>query len=246
MIAPYHRRVRIAAYDCTYSAPKSVSVLHALGPDEVRTHVRDGHEAATEAAFGYLERCAARVHRRPARGERQVSVPATGFVAAAFLHRTSRAPDPHLHSHVLVANLARGPDGRWSALDGRGLFLELATARALYETHLRSELTARLGVSWRELQGTWADLAGIDAKVRRAFSRRSADIETALLEIGRSGPGAARIASARTRPDKDLATSYEELVVGWRERSYRLGISDAPAGVGRRTHWSLRVRAFLR
>ena len=172
---------------------------------------------------------------RLARGEPASSVPAGGFVAAAFLHRTSRAPDPHLHSHVLVANLAPGPDGRWSALDARGLFLELGTARDLYETQLRSELTGRLGVSWRELQGAWADLAGIDPDVRRAFSRRSAEIETALAQAGQSGPRAARIASVRTRPDKDLGTPYDDLVAVWRERSYRLGVSDARLGavVGR-------------
>ena len=137
----------------------------------------------------------------PACGARQCvgappsAVAAGGFVAAAFLHRTSRAPDPHLHSHVLVANLAPGPDERWSALDARGLFLELRTARDLYETQLRSELTTRLGVSWRELQGSWADLAGIDPAVRRAFSRRSAEIEADLRQSGRSGPRAARLAA---------------------------------------------------
>ena len=227
LLSPHHDRVRVVAYDCTYSTPKSVSVLHALGPEEVRAQVRAGHEEAATAALGYLERRGARVRRTLERGEAPSAIPAGGFVAAAFLHRTSRAPDPHLHSHVLVVNLAQGPDGRWSALDARGLFLELRTARYLYETQLRSELTSRLGVSWRELQGAWADLAGIDPTVRRAFSRRSAEIETALEQAGRSGPRAARIASARTRPDKDLATPYEELVSDWRERSYRLGVSDA-------------------
>jgi len=226
VLSAHHDKVRVAAFDCTCSTPKSVSVLGALGPDEVRAHVHAGHEEAAAAALGYLERCGARVRRTLARGGAPRAVPAEGFVAAAFLHRTSRAPDPHLHSHVLVANLAPGPDGRWSALDARGLFLELRTARDLYETQLRFELTRRLGVSWRELQGAWADLAGIDPSVSRAFSRRSADIETALVQAGRSGPRAARIASVRTRPVKDLATPYEELVQDWRERSYRLGVSD--------------------
>jgi conjugative relaxase-like TrwC/TraI family protein len=227
VLSAHHDRVRVVAYDCTYSTPKSVSVLHALGSEEVRAHVRAGHEEATTAALGYLERRGARVRRSLSRGQAASSVPAGGFAAAAFLHRTSRAPDPHLHSHVLVANLAPGPDGRWSALDARGLFLELGTARDLYETQLRSELTTRLGVSWRQLQGAWADLAGIDPAVGRAFSRRSSDIATALAQAGRSGPRATRIASVRTRPDKDLATPYEELVTDWRERSYRLGVSAA-------------------
>ncbi len=226
LLADRHARVRVAAYDCTYSTPKSVSLLHALGPKDVRDHVRAGHEEAAEAALGYLERRGARVRRSPSRGEPTESVPASGFVAAAFLHRTSRAPDPHLHSHVLVANLAQGPDGRWSALDGRGIYLELGAARDLYETQLRSELTRRLGVSWRELQGSWADLGGIDPNVVRAFSRRSAEIAAALEQSGLTGPRARRLAAVRTRPEKDLGTPYEELVSEWRERAYRLGVSD--------------------
>jgi conjugative relaxase-like TrwC/TraI family protein len=222
-----HETVRVVAYDCTYSAPKSVSVLHALGTQQVQAEVRSGHEQATQAALGYLERHGARVRRSQARGEPLASVPAQGFVAAAFLHRTSRAPDPHLHTHVLVANLSAGADGRWSALDARGLYLELGTARDLYETQLRAELTARLGVSWRELRGAWADIAGIDLKLTRAFSRRSVEIEAVLEQSGRSSRHARLIASVATRPEKDLGTSYESLVADWRELSYRLGVSDA-------------------
>ena len=32
--------------------------------------------------------------------ELRVSTPAAGFFAASFLHRTSRAPDPHVHSGI--------------------------------------------------------------------------------------------------------------------------------------------------
>lgn len=253
MLSASQRRVRVAAYDCTYSTPKSVSVLHALGPEDVQEQVRAGHERAAEAALGYLER-AARVRRTVAAG-RQLSVSAEGFVAASFLHRTSRAPDPHLHSHVLVANLARGPDGRWSALDGRCLYVELSTARHLYETHLRGELTRSLGVSWRQLRGWWADLEGIDPKLNREFSRRSEEIREALRESGREGPRAARIAATRTRAEKDLDAPYERLVDGWRERSYRLGVSDARIAAvaarqasgddGRDAHYDIRAETSV-
>jgi conjugative relaxase-like TrwC/TraI family protein len=42
-----------------------------------------------------------------------------------------------LHTHVLVANMTRGADGRWSALDGRQLYLQAKTAGTLYQTALR-------------------------------------------------------------------------------------------------------------
>lgn len=226
-----HGRVRVAAFDCTFSTPKSVSILHALGPKEAAAETRAGHEASVLAALDHLERDAARVRRRVG-GERS-SIAADGLVGAAFVHRTSRAPDPHLHSHVLVANLAAGADGRWSALDARALYCHVSTARALYELQLRHELTRRLGVAWRSSRGV-ADIVGLPPDVLRAFSRRSAAIAAELAASGRSGALAARYAAERTRPPKDLTVPYEALVEGWRERAYDLGVSDRRlAGLGR-------------
>ena len=71
------------------------------------------------------------------------------MVGAAFRHRTSRAGDPHLHTHVLVANTVRGPDGKWRTLDFRHVYAHAKTAGYLYEAHLRHLLTERLGVEWR-------------------------------------------------------------------------------------------------
>jgi conjugative relaxase-like TrwC/TraI family protein len=108
---------RLPGYDLTFRAPKSVSLLFALGDGEVSRDVRQSHDEAVRAALGYLEREAA-FSRRRVEG-RIVPVRAEGFVAAAFQHRTSRAGDPLLHHHVLVANLVRDGEGHWGALDGR-------------------------------------------------------------------------------------------------------------------------------
>ena len=91
-----------------FSPPKSVSLLHALGDDEVRHAVNQAHLAAWQAALSYLEQRAC-VTRRGKNGVLRERGP--GFVAAAYQHRTSRAQDPHLHTHVIVANMACGSDG---------------------------------------------------------------------------------------------------------------------------------------
>src|SRR5580658_4944917 len=219
-------KVRVAALDCVFSPPKSVSILHALGPAGAAEELQAGHELAVAGAVGYLERCGGRVRRAgtgaaggPGGAAGVRSLPAEGLAAAAFLHRTSRAPDPHLHTHVLVANSAPGPDGRWSALDGRALFLHASTAAHLYEAHVRREVAERLGLAWRPLAGSWSDLEGFDAEVLRAFSRRSAAIERRLAELGLEGPRARRIAALATRPQKDLTIPYEDLVLAWREQA---------------------------
>ena len=110
------RLAPVSGYDLVFSCPKGVSLLHALSDDErVRREISEAHEAAWQAALGYLEREACVVRRGHGGIVREHG---EGFVAAAFWHRTSRAQDPHLHTHVIVANLTRTEDGEWRALDG--------------------------------------------------------------------------------------------------------------------------------
>src|SRR5207253_6600556 len=81
---------KVPGFDATFRAPKSVSLLYALSDPETSNQVRNAHDAAVTAAFDYLEREAARA-RRGHGGLTQI--PADGFIAAAFRHRTSRAGD---------------------------------------------------------------------------------------------------------------------------------------------------------
>lgn len=217
-----HKRVKVAAYDLVFAAPKSVSILFALGEQSVTEQTLAGHSGAVAAVMGYLEREAVRARRGSGSGRRSMAT--TGVIGAGFLHRTSRAPDPHLHTHVLVANLVRDLDGQWSALDARGLYLHSRTAGCLYRAHLRQELTERLGLSWTRSAVDAIDVEGMDPVVVRAFSRRRADIEAALAEQGASSAKAAQVAALTTRPPKDLTISKESLVAQWRARAAALGL----------------------
>ena len=176
-------------------------------------------------AFGYLERSAAAVRR----GQGGATIAnANGLVAAAFRHRTSRAGDPQLHTHVLVANLGHGPDGRWSALDGRRLYAHARTASFLYHAVLRGELTRSLGLAWTPVRDGIADVDGVPREVMREFSQRRADIEAALLERGLAGPRAAEAATLATRRSKAPPVDADRLAEAWRRRAAPLGF-DVPA-----------------
>jgi conjugative relaxase-like TrwC/TraI family protein len=91
----------VAGFDLTFGAPKSVSVVFAIADETVVENIRAAHEAAVHEALGYLEREACRARR--GHGGATV-VEGRGFVAAAFEHRYSRAGDPLLHTHIVVAN----------------------------------------------------------------------------------------------------------------------------------------------
>jgi len=212
--------IRVPGFDLTFSAPKSVSVLFGLGDAALSREVRDAHEAAVEAALGYMERQAA-VARRGRGGTE--SVLGNGFVGAAFRHRTSRAGDPQLHTHVLVANMTRGPDGRWTALDARRLYAQAKTGGYLYQAHLRAELSRRLGVEWTTIHRGAAEVDGIPARVLRTFSRRRAEIEDQMRDRGDTSSRAAQVAALDTRQAKDYAVAPASLAARWRDQARALG-----------------------
>jgi conjugative relaxase-like TrwC/TraI family protein len=127
--------VSVAGYDLTLSAPKSVSVVFALG--DMAAGKQCGRHTTARARGARVR--GAHGGRGPAWCRRRTREPANGLVAAAFRHRTSRAGDPQLHTHVVVANLGRGPDGRWSTLDVRRLYGQARTTSFVYQAVLRSE-----------------------------------------------------------------------------------------------------------
>ena len=161
------RRRSVRGFDVTCSAPKSVSVLWALGDEHVRGQVLAAHDAAVAAVAGWIE---AHAHTRFRIGGEVAVVDAEGIVAAGFRQHTSRALDPQLHTHLVIANRVRSPDGRWLALDARTIKLDQRTLSALYHAGLRAELTRRLGVRWEVPEHGIAEIVDVPEAVRVEFS----------------------------------------------------------------------------
>jgi conjugative relaxase-like TrwC/TraI family protein len=213
------RRTR-PGFDLCFSAPKSMSLLFAFGDREMRRAVVAAHDSAVRAGLGYLEREACWVRRGHA-GARRLG--ADGFIAAGFRHRTSRAGDPQLHTHVVVANMTRGEDGKWSALHTAALYGSARTAGYLYQAHLRHEISQLLGVRWGPVVSGCAEMADIPARVLREFSQRTDAIERKKAELGDTGWHGAEIATLATRPAKDTDPDMASLLREWEHRAMGLG-----------------------
>lgn len=82
---------KVLAYDLTFSAPKSVSVLYGVADRTISPIVREAHDRAVEEALGYVERHATWTRR--GRGGHRV-LRGDELAVAAFRHRSSRAGDP--------------------------------------------------------------------------------------------------------------------------------------------------------
>ena len=210
-------------------------MLWGTGGEELRTAVVAAHERALASTLSFLQDHAA-FTRRGAGGVFQVDT--EGFVAASFLHRTSRAADPQLHTHVLLANKVRAEDGRWLSLDGRELYEHQKAAGMLYRAALRAELTASLGVSWTPVdENGIAEIQGVPKVLVETWSTRRHEVESLGAEfvasreseLGRELSGGERarclqLAAYRSRaPKLDAETPTEVLVARWREEAASLG-----------------------
>jgi conjugative relaxase-like TrwC/TraI family protein len=219
---------KVAAIDLTFSAPKSVSVLSAVAGGGVSGALVDAHERAVAAALAYLEREACWTRRGHGGAER---VRGEGFVAAAYRHRLSRAGDPQLHTHVVVANLTRA-DGRFTALNARALFEHKSAAGAVYRAVLRAEVRERLPwVSWSRVSRGLFEIDGVPAGVLRHFSQRRVEIEQRAAELAGAGRSLSRdsmqtIALATRRP-KPAALHGELWCEDARARAAEHGLGPA-------------------
>jgi hypothetical protein len=189
-----------------------VSVLWAGADEATRAAVLEALDEAVAGGLRYLERHAFRVRlkSRPAR--------ASGIVGADYLHTTSRALEPQLHHHVVVANFGIGPDGVARALDARFVFHHAKTASFLAAAELRHQLVARLGVTWTRVENGIAEIEGVPAAALEEMSSRAREIAEATGALGVSSARARQVAAWDTRVAKEHGVDLDALFASWDER----------------------------
>jgi conjugative relaxase-like TrwC/TraI family protein len=215
---------RRAGWDATFNAPKSVSIQALVGND---ARLAQAHRIAVSRALTELEGYA--LSRQHGGHEWVIT---GNVVAVRFDHIAARpsqgaddgyGPDPHLHTHVVIANMTRRPDGAWRGLDPVEIYRSQSFATAVYRSELAREVQ-RLGyrIDVTGTDGRW-ELDGYTREQVMAFSRRRQDIEAAMARQGLHGAAAAQNLAHQTRRSKD-PRDEASLKAEWRERVREYGI----------------------
>jgi len=240
----------VAGFDHTFSVPKSISALWAIADAGTQGMIARAHHAAMREVLGMLERdvAATRVGADAGNGSvRQVDV--SGVVATGYDHYDSRAADPQLHTHLVIANRVRSAEDptKWRTLDSRPIHAAVVALSEHYNGVLADHIARDLGLRWEHrARGTGRnpgyEVAVIPDELIAEFSSRSHDIQAEfdrLVERWRADhggrePSARRLirlrqkATLTTRPDKTLH-SLAELTEQWRSRATRILGADATA-----------------
>ena len=218
--------------DLTLSAPKSVSLAALVGGD---ARVVDAHDRAVARTIGWFEKNVAETRTKDPETGRMVRTGGQKTVVAAFRHDSSRNLDPALHTHAVIANMVKGPDGKgdgkWRSMSNEKLYASKMVLGAIYRNELAAGLS-RLGYG---IDKTHADgrfeIAGVSRSVVEAFSTRRAEILAAMAERNLGSPAdnprLAERATLMTRSAKrDIGR--DELTGMWQKQTADLGF-DAKA-----------------
>src|SRR6266702_1008682 len=238
--------------DLTVAHNKSVSVLHASFREQARRahlagdtkrealwrareeRVQEILQEANHAALEYLQEHAGFTrtgyHGRRIDGVEPGRWERAGLLVTTWLQGTSRAGEPHDHSHNVIGRMClTHADGVWRAVDTMALRNQLGAMGAIVEVRVQSALSREFGVRWvaRE-DGKGHEIDGIAPETLDAFSTRAHTVTKAQLRLARQwaqrhgrAPNAREMtylglaANKITRGAKDGRIDWEALTAGW-------------------------------
>jgi conjugative relaxase-like TrwC/TraI family protein len=226
-------RQSVVAYDVTFSAPKSVSLLYAVGDEQTRAAVLRAHQAAVDAVCEYLQAHAGWGRRYDRESEETIPVRAQ-LALPQFLHRTSRpvtdaatgavTVDPQLHTHIPIPNYVLRDDGTWGQLHGVALYRHAPSAGAVGQAVLRDALVRELGVPVSVARNGTFEVVGITRAMRQEFSRRTRQVAAMDAAFGVDSLHGHKLAVLASREGKHGVPPGHDVFAEWRQRADTVGL----------------------
>jgi conjugative relaxase-like TrwC/TraI family protein len=164
-------------YDFIFSPAKSVSVAALVGDDP---RMVDAHEQAVNEALRELQSFAAtRVRKNGECTDRLTG----NIVAAVFQHETSRALDPHLHSHCILFNATFDPvEKKWKALQNYEMLMAQKFVENVYYHELARSLV-KFGYQIENKPRGDFEIKGVSPELVKKFSKRHNQIDQKTREL---------------------------------------------------------------
>lgn len=230
---------RHKGYDFTFNAPKDVSVLWAASPRWMQMEIQKAHDRAVSTSINYLQEHALFTRR----GKEGQVVEHAKAIVAAYEHCTSRAEEPHLHTHCLLANICIREDGTFGTFYGRvvkdengqvidaenPLFDHMKAAGAVYQLALATELKNGLGLDPRPAENGFSfEVERLSREPVDFYSTRRKEIEELMQMKGFASAEAAEIANYETRKQK-REIFRKELFERWGEELAQFGLTQDKA-----------------
>jgi conjugative relaxase-like TrwC/TraI family protein len=209
------------AIDLTFSAPKSVSILWAVGDEDIKKGIEAAQDRAVEKAILFIEE-KFDLARRGSASAGTLTKEHVKLLAAVYRHGSSRELDPQIHSHAMLQNLGLRADGTWGALNEKELYDWKMALGAVYRAELSQEIGG-LGFGIED-DRDYFRVQGVPKELEEEFSKRRAQIEKALKEKGWSGGKASEVAALDTRKAKEVLEP-EVLKEQWTGIAAEYGIS---------------------
>lgn len=239
---PRRRRDWAPGFDLTLSVMKSVSVLWAVAPPQVRQAIDRAIDSAARETLGWLERSVL-LARRGTGGFREEHAK---LVVAMFHHSVPRNfLEPQRHVHCVFPNVCQRPDGSWATLNSRMLMRWTRTLGPIFRCLLAEALKRQLGLELVRAQyapdrpATWFEIKGVRQSLMARWSSRTGQIDELLQGDSRrdtdSSPEARRHAALATRDPKTALPPQEQLFRQWQQEAaeHRFGEQQARQLLGK-------------
>jgi conjugative relaxase-like TrwC/TraI family protein len=213
-----------AAIDIPLAAPKSVSVMALHAGDK---NLVAAHQKAVADTIDYIERNYLYA-RKTVDGVTRAFKTGNGLFAT-FMHSTSRANDPHLHTHTLTLNMTQ-TDAGYRAVFNDPIFKDQTLINYIYQSELAKNVRALGYAINNDAKGKW-EIAGFSDQWIERFSTRSREIDEALEhQKGSDQENGAKKrdrAQKSSRAAKDHELSPEQLRDRWQAKLSRQEILES-------------------
>ncbi|MFN6572024.1 MobF family relaxase [Dendronalium sp. ChiSLP03b] len=208
---------RRAALDCTFSAPKSVSLIGLVSD----RRLIESHQKSVSKVLNLIEQVFTQTRVREFGKQKRVAT--DNLIVATFNHIESREQDPHLHSHCLIMNATQAPNGKWQSLCNDEIFANKKSIGMAYQNFLSMEVEG-LGYKIEHKQHSQFEIQGFTDRDLKEFSKRRQQI---LQITGAESSLWQREKAWSITRQRKKEVSPEELIQRWQQQAQLLRINFA-------------------